>query len=102
MNAQVLGISVDFNDANKAWGEKLGLKYPLLSDLRRAMSRAYGVLNDDPAAANDPARISGYMRSQRSWFIVDKDGKVIYARIADPRAFMPPNDEMLEVLEKHK
>ena len=28
MNAQVLGISVDFNDANKAWGEKLGLKYP--------------------------------------------------------------------------
>lgn len=102
MNAQVLGISVDFNDANKAWGEKLGLKYPLLSDARRAVSRAYGVLNDDPAMANDPARIGGYLRSKRSWFIIDKNGSVIYARVAEPRVFMPPNDEMLEVLEKHK
>ncbi len=101
MNAQVLGISVDFNDANKAWGEKLGLKYPLLSDVRRAMSRSYGVLNDDAAMANDPARIGGYLRSKRSWFIVDKDGKLIYARVTDPRGLVP-NDEMLEVLEKHK
>ncbi|MEO8441742.1 MAG: redoxin domain-containing protein, partial [Betaproteobacteria bacterium] len=102
LNAQVLGISVDFNDANKAWGEKLGLKYPLLSDVRRQMTRAYGVLNDDPAAANDPARIGGYLRAKRSWFIIDKNGSVIYARVAEPRAFMPPNDEMLEVLEKLK
>jgi peroxiredoxin len=101
LNAQVLGISVDFNDANKAWGEKLGLKYPLLSDVRRQMSRAYGVLNDDPALASDPARIGGYLRSKRSWFIVDKDGKVIYARVTDPRGLVP-NDEMLEVLEKVK
>ena len=56
-NANKLSDMPDFNDANKAWGEKLGLKYPLLSDFRRQMSRAYGVLNDDASAVSDPARI---------------------------------------------
>ncbi len=57
-NAQVLGVSVDFIAANIAFAERLGLKFPLLSDTRRVMSRAYGVLNDDPAAANDEKRIA--------------------------------------------
>lgn len=65
------------------------------------MSRAYGVLNDDAAAAQDPARIGGYLRAKRSWFIVDKSGNVAYARVTDPRGLVP-NDEMLEVLEKLK
>ena len=43
----------------------------------------------------------GYLRSKRSWFIVDKNGSVVYARVTDPRGLVP-NDEMLEVLEKLK
>jgi len=97
----VLGISVDFNGANKAWAEKLGLKYPLLSDTRRAMSRAYGVLNDDPALANHPKRAGAYFRAKRAWFVIDKDGVVRYARITDPRGLVP-TDELLEVVEKFK
>jgi peroxiredoxin len=77
------------------------LKYPLLSDLRRQIARAYGVLQDDPAMAQDPARIPQYLRAKRSWFIVDKDGIVRYARVTDPRGLVP-NDEMLEVLAKLK
>ncbi len=69
--------------------------------MRRQIARAYGVLNDDPALANDPARIGGYLRAKRSWFIVDKDGIVRYARVTDPRGLVP-NDEMLEVLSKLK
>jgi len=65
------------------------------------MTRAYGVLNDDPTAANDIKRIAGYLRAKRSWFIVDKNGSVVYARVTDPRGLVP-NDEMLEVLEKLK
>ena len=57
---------MDFNAANQAWAEKLGLKYPLLSDFRRVMSRSYGVLNDDASAANDPKRVPGYLRSKRA------------------------------------
>ena len=100
-NAQVLGISVDFNAANQAWAEKIGLTYPLLSDARRAMSRAYGVLNDDPTAANDPKRIAGYLRSKRAWFIIDKTGVIRYMRLDDPRGLVP-SEEMLAVVEKYK
>ena len=39
----------------------------------------------DPAMAQDPARIPQYLRSKRSWFIVDKNGVVVYARVTDPR-----------------
>jgi len=92
---------VDFNGANKAWAEKLGLKYPLLSDTRRAMSRAYGVLNDDPSLANNPKRAGSYFRAKRAWFVIDKDGVVRYVRITDPRGLVP-TDELLAVVEKFK
>ncbi len=97
----MLGISVDFNDANKAWGERIGLTYPLLTDLRREMTRAYGVLNDDPAMAQDSKRIAAYLRAKRSWFVVDKEGVIRYARVTDPRGLVP-NDEILEVLARLK
>jgi peroxiredoxin len=94
----VLGVSVDFNDANKAFAEKLGLTYPLLSDARREMSRAYGVLFDDPAMATDPKKIPLYLRSQRAWFVIDKAGVIRYAKITEPRDIIP-NDEILQVLQ---
>ena len=59
------------------------------------------MLNDDASAANDPAKIAGYLRAKRSWFIVDKNGVVVYARVTDPRGLVP-NDEMLDVLSKMK
>lgn len=98
-NAQVLGISVDFNAANTVFAEKLGLKFPLLSDTRRTMTRDYGVLNDNPAMANDIKRIAGYLRAKRSWFIIDREGIIRYAKVEDPRGIMP-NDDLLEALEK--
>ena len=99
LNAQVLGVSVDFNNANIAFAEKLGLRFPLLSDTRRIMTRDYDVLNNDPASANDAKRIAGYLRAKRAWFIVDKAGVVRYAKVGDPRGIMP-NDELLDALQK--
>lgn len=97
-NAQVLGISVDFNAANTVFAEKLGLKFPLLSDTRRTMTRDYGALNDNPAMANDAKRIAGYLRAKRAWFIIDREGIIRYAKVGDPRGIMP-NDELLEALK---
>lgn len=65
------------------------------------MTRAYGVLNDNPALASDPKRIAGYLRSKRSWFIIDKDGVIRYARVEDPRGLVP-NDEILEIVNKYR
>lgn len=93
-----MGISVDFKDANKAWAEKLGLTYPLLSDFRRQMSRAYEVIFDDPAMADDPKKIPIYLRSRRAWFVIDRQGIIRYTKIARDRNFNV-NDELLQVLQ---
>jgi peroxiredoxin len=98
----VLGVSVDVNDANKAWAEKMGITYPLLSDVRRQMSKAYGVLNDDPKLAQDPATIARYLRAQRSWFVIDKNGLIRLAQANEPRDPLLPNDEILKVLKELK
>jgi peroxiredoxin len=101
-NAQVLGVSVDINDANKAWGEKMGVTYPLLSDTRRQMTKAYGVLYDDPKMAEDPQQIGRYLRAKRSWVVIDKQGVIRYVRTNEPRDWQPPNDEILKVLSELK
>ncbi len=97
VNAQVLGVSVDFNDANIAWAEKLGLTYPLLSDMRRRVSKAYDVLYDDPAMIEDPKKIPIYMRTKRAWFVIDQEGVVRFAKVTAPRELIP-NDDILQVL----
>jgi peroxiredoxin len=97
----VLGVSVDINNANKAWAKEMGVTYPLLSDTQRQMSRAYGVLFDDPKLAEDPATINRYLRSQRAWFVIDKSGIIRYAKVTEPRNLIP-NDELLQVLSELK
>ena len=76
----------------------MGLTYPLLSDTRRQMAKAYGVLNDDPKMAEDPQRIPLYLRAKRAWFVIDKEGVIRYAKTNEPRDWQPPNDEILKVL----
>ena len=97
----MLGVSVDVNDANKAWAEKMGITYPLLSDARRQMTKAYGVLYDDPKLAQDPATITRYLRAQRAWFVIDKNGVIRFAQTNEPRDLLP-NDEILKVLSQLK
>jgi len=94
-----LGVSVDFNDANVAWAEKLGLTYPLLSDRQRQVSKSYDVLFDDPAMANDPKKIAAYLRSKRAFFVIDKEGVIRFAKVVEPRDFQPPTDEILKVIK---
>jgi peroxiredoxin len=97
LDAQVLGISVDWNGANKAWAQEMGVTYPLLSDLQRLTTRAYGVLYDDPGMAENPKQIPLYLRAKGSWIVIDKAGVIRAANI------MPINepiaiDEILQVL----
>ena len=59
---QVLGISVDSAAANKVFADQIGVKFPLLSDFQRTVSKDYGILNEEHGFAN------------RATFVVDKDG----------------------------
>jgi peroxiredoxin len=97
----VLGVSVDANDANKAWAEKMGITYPLLSDTRRQMTKAYGALFDDPKLAEKPETMPRYLRAKRAWFVIDKQGIIRFAQTNEPRDLIP-NDDILKVLSALK
>jgi peroxiredoxin Q/BCP len=58
----VLAISVDDRKTVREFAEALGASYPLLSDEKREVSRAYGVL--DPSGRVD----------RRVTFVVDREG----------------------------
>ncbi len=71
-DAIVLGASVDSVFSHKAWLKDLGeLKYPLLSDITKEVSRNYGVLIEDKGI------------SLRGAFIVDPEGFLRYQVVHD-------------------
>jgi peroxiredoxin len=63
-NTVILGISVDSPWANAAFAEKLGAQFPILSDAKRDVSRAYGVFDEQNAIA------------RRTTFVIDRQGIV--------------------------
>jgi alkyl hydroperoxide reductase subunit AhpC len=75
--AEVLGVSVDSKFSHLKWiqtsraeGGLGGLKYPLVSDLKRLISEAYGVLTEDGVAL-------------RGTFLIDKNGILRHVLIND-------------------
>jgi peroxiredoxin len=81
LDAEVLGISVDSPFSQKAWAEKEGIGIPLLSDLNREVSAAYGAQYDDFIGFQGVAK--------RSAFVIDKEGVVRYASISDDPKVLP-------------
>ena len=71
LDTQVLGVSVDVVGALKAFAEKLGLTYPLLSDFSRDTVKKYGVMDDDPNSAR-------FRMAKRAYLVIDKQGIVRY------------------------
>jgi peroxiredoxin Q/BCP len=60
----VLGISLDKLEANKAFAEKIGATFPILSDPEKTAAKAYDVLNFTRLFAN------------RVTFVIDKNGVI--------------------------
>ncbi len=92
LNAQVLDISVDSIPSHIAWQKKeIGMMdLPLCSDYypHAEVTRKYGILRDAPPVAGI---------SERAVFIVDRDGKIAFAKIC-PLDQQPDNEELLAVL----
>ena len=76
-NAEIIGVSVDSHFTHLAWkntpldnGGIGQVKYPLVADLDKNISRAYGVLSDDSVAL-------------RGLFLIDKEGLVRHELVND-------------------
>ena len=86
---KVFGISVDAPFSNGAFAEKNGISFPLLSDVHREAVNAYGV------ALNDFV-IGGYTVFQRSVFVVEADGTIGYAWVAENPGIEPDYNEIMD------
>jgi peroxiredoxin (alkyl hydroperoxide reductase subunit C) len=88
LDAHVLGVSVDAGPAKTAWAESLGgISFELLSDFhpKGEVARAYGVMRDDGV-------------SERAIFVIDKSGKIAWARQYDiPQ--QPPIEDVIGALQ---
>lgn len=89
-DAQLLGVSTDSEFVHLAWRkdreELRALPFPMLSDIRRELSGALGIL--DPVAGV----------AQRATYIVDPEGVIRFVYITDLNVGRSP-EEVLRVLD---
>lgn len=81
---------MDSSPANKAFAEKIGVKFPLLSDWKRTVTKDYGLYNED----------SGY--GSRATFVIDKEGKIQHVEVG--RTAVDPSGayQVCDLLQKKK
>jgi peroxiredoxin len=84
----VLPISCDFVPALKAFKAKEQMTVDLLGDVRRDVSRAYGVLLEEAYA------------SARAYVLIDKQGVIRWGYIEDELGHKRSNAELLAELAK--
>ena len=84
---EILPISVDSIPSLREFKNKLHVKTDLLSDFKREISRAYGVLNEDRFYSN------------RAYFLIDKTGTVRWAHVESNNSERRENTEVLAAIE---
>ena len=89
-DAQLLGVSTDSEYVHLAWRrekeELRALPFPMLSDIKRELTGALGVLDPDAGVA------------QRATFIVDPQGVIRFVYVTDLNVGRSP-EEVLRVLD---
>jgi glutaredoxin-dependent peroxiredoxin len=91
LNARVVGISIDSLWSHKAFAESLNIKFPLLSDFNKEVSRNYGVLYEDLRGLRGV--------SKRSVFVVDKEGVIRYRWVSEEPGKEPDYAEIQIILK---
>lgn len=87
-NVVVLPISVDAVPSLREYKKAYSLKVELLSDFKRTVSRAYGVLREDT------------FYSQRAYFLIDKTGVVRWSHIEDKPGQLRENAEIMKHIDE--
>lgn len=92
IDATVLGISIDSRFSNAAFASAHHIEFPLLSDYTRSTIDAYDIRFPDLAG------MPGYDVAQRSVFVIDATGTVVWRWLADNPGEEPPYDEVLSAV----
>lgn len=84
---EILPISVDSRASLREFKNKLQMKTELLSDFKRDISLAYGVLNEDRFYSN------------RAYFLIDKEGRVRWSHVEANNGQRRENSEILAAIK---
>jgi peroxiredoxin len=87
-DVEVLPISVDSTASLREFKNKYEMKAQLLSDFKRDVSRAYGVL------------IPEKFYSERAYFLIGKDGRIAWSHVESSTSDKRSNAEILEEIRK--
>lgn len=77
-DTQVLGVSMDSTFANKAFAEKIGVTFPMLSDWGGDTTQKYGIYD------------KRYKAGRRVTYLIDKTGKIVEMQM-DKEAVVNPD-----------
>ena len=91
-NGVVYGISVDSPFSQAKWAEQEGYHFPMLSDLGKDVSRAYGTIYEELIGLKGVAK--------RSAFLIDKTGKIVKKEISEDAKVIPDLDGFIGDLKQ--
>ena len=92
LNADVYGVSVDSPFSLEQWAQKENIRIPLLSDLNKETSKAYGTLLDNLLGLGSV--------STRAAFVIDREGVVRHAEVLEDVRQLPNFDAVKSALQK--
>ncbi|RPH03320.1 MAG: peroxiredoxin [bacterium TMED144] len=90
LNAIVLGISVDSPWANAEFAKKYEIKFELLSDYNREVSKTFNMI------FNGLGGLEGYECSNRGVVIIDSEGIIQYRWVAENPGVEPNYSEIID------
>lgn len=91
MNAAVVGISIDSPFTLAKYKEVENYQFPLLSDFNKEASQAYGAFYDEFVF-----NLKGV--AKRAAFVIDEEGKVIYAEVLENAGDLPNFEAIKKVV----
>lgn len=92
LNASVYGISIDSPFAQDAWKKKESISITLLSDLDKAVTKAYDVVFPALAGIGDT--------SARAAFVIDASGQIVYSEQTPTPKDLPNFEAIKAALSK--
>jgi mycoredoxin-dependent peroxiredoxin len=88
LDVEILPISTDAVPSLKAFREHDHISTQLLSDMKRDVSRAYGVLDEKK------------FHAKRSYFLIDRQGIVRWSHVEEHNGLKRTNDEIIAEIKK--
>ncbi len=95
LNADVYGVSVDSPFAQEVWATANNITIPLLSDFNKEAIEAFGAKYDVWV----PGTFDMNGVAKRSAFVINKEGKVVYADVLENAGEMPDLGKVKEALQ---